>query len=48
MPLLVPDRLPAQVQLRKEDIFVMGKSRADKQDIRPVRLAILNLMPNKE
>lgn len=48
MPLLVPDHLPAQVQLRKEDIFVMGKSRADKQDIRPVRIAILNLMPNKE
>lgn len=48
MPLIVADNLPAKSQLQKEDIFIMGKNRAKAQDIRPVHIAILNLMPNKE
>lgn len=48
MPLLVADNLPAQAELLKEEIFIMGKSRATAQDIRPIKIAILNLMPNKE
>ena len=47
MPLIVADHLPAQAELLKEDIFIMGKSRATAQDIRPIKVAILNLMPNK-
>lgn len=48
MPLVVEDNLPAKKILADEDIFIMGKSRAEAQDIRPVNIAILNLMPNKE
>lgn len=48
MPLIVEDFLPAKDTLQQEDIFIIGKSRAKKQDIRPISLAILNLMPNKE
>ena len=47
MPLRLPDGLPAIELLKKENIFVMGKERADSQDIRPLRIAILNLMPLK-
>ncbi|MBQ4844969.1 homoserine O-succinyltransferase [Pseudoalteromonas sp. MMG005] len=47
MPITVKDELPAIVQLRQENVFVMPKSRAKSQEIRPMRLAILNLMPNK-
>ncbi len=47
MPINVPDRLPATDVLTKEGIFVMTESRAIHQDIRPLRLAILNLMPMK-
>ena len=47
MPLRLPDSLPAIEFLRKENIFVLGDKRANAQDIRPLRIAILNLMPLK-
>jgi homoserine O-succinyltransferase len=47
MPVNIPDKLPAIELLKKENIFVMSNSRATKQDIRPLRLALLNLMPLK-
>lgn len=47
MPLRLPDRLPAINLLKKENIFVMDDSRAHTQDIRPLRIVILNLMPLK-
>jgi len=47
MPLRLPDRLPAIDLLKSENIFVMGDSRAHAQDIRPLRIVILNLMPLK-
>lgn len=47
MPLRLPDKLPAIEQLKKENIFVMDNSRATTQDIRPLRVVILNLMPLK-
>ncbi|MGG6312469.1 homoserine O-acetyltransferase MetA [Paenibacillus macerans] len=48
MPIKVPDHLPAKEVLTSENIFVMDESRAYHQDIRPLRIAILNLMPTKE
>lgn len=48
MPIKVPDNLPAIEILRKENIFVMPESRAFGQDIRPLRIALLNLMPLKQ
>lgn len=47
MPIKIPDRLPTTEVLTKENIFVMGEERAYHQDIRPLKIAILNLMPNK-
>lgn len=47
MPLRLPDKLPAIELLKKENIFVMDDSRATSQDIRPLRIVILNLMPLK-
>jgi len=47
MPLKLPDRLPAIELLKQENIFVMDTTRATGQDIRPLRLVILNLMPLK-
>lgn len=47
MPLMIPDKLPAIEQLKKENIFVMGTARAQMQDIRPLKLVVLNLMPMK-
>ncbi len=47
MPLRLPDRLPAIKLLKEENIFVMDDSRAHAQDIRPLRIVILNLMPLK-
>ncbi len=47
MPLRIPDRLPAIDLLKEENIFVMDNSRATTQDIRPLRIVILNLMPLK-
>lgn len=48
MPIKVPDHLPAKEILTGENIFVMDESTAYKQDIRPLRIVILNLMPTKE
>lgn len=48
MPIKVPDGLPATEILTNENIFVMPESRAFTQDIRPLRIVILNLMPVKE
>ena len=48
MPLRIPDGLPAIEALAKENIFVMTQQRASTQDIRPLRIAILNLMPTKQ
>ncbi|WP_027087804.1 homoserine O-acetyltransferase MetA [Cohnella panacarvi] len=48
MPIKVPDNLPAKEVLAEENIFVMDESVAYHQDIRPLRIAILNLMPTKE
>ena len=47
MPLRLPDQLPAIELLKHENIFVMDDSRAHMQDIRPLRIVILNLMPLK-
>ncbi|WP_257657091.1 homoserine O-acetyltransferase MetA [Parapedobacter lycopersici] len=47
MPVKIPDNLPAIAQLKKENIFVMNDLRANTQDIRPMRVIILNLMPLK-
>lgn len=47
MPLRLPDKLPAIDLLKKENIFVMDESRAHKQDIRTLRIVVLNLMPMK-
>ena len=47
MPLRIPDKLPAIDILKKENIFVMDETRAHEQDIRPLRIVILNLMPLK-
>ena len=47
MPVKIPDTLPAMGVLESENIFVMGESRAVHQDIRALRVAILNLMPTK-
>ncbi|MDZ7543395.1 homoserine O-succinyltransferase, partial [Clostridium perfringens] len=44
MPIKIPDTLPAKEILTQENIFVMLESRAYKQDIRPLRIVILNLM----
>lgn len=48
MPIKIPDSLPAKEVLTKENIFVMDESRAYTQDIRPLQIVILNLMPTKE
>lgn len=47
MPIIIPDNLPASEILQAENIFVMHAKRAVHQDIRPLRIAILNLMPQK-
>ena len=47
MPIRIPDDLPASSILSNENIFVMSERRAYSQDIRPLRVAILNLMPTK-
>ena len=47
MPLRLPDKLPAIDILKRENIFVMDDTRAHTQDIRPLRIVILNLMPLK-
>jgi homoserine O-succinyltransferase len=47
MPVKIPATLPARATLEQENIFVMDEDRAVHQDIRPLRVAILNLMPTK-
>ena len=47
MPVNIPNTLPAREILEKENIFVMSEERATHQDIRPLQVAILNLMPTK-
>ena len=47
MPVKIPSTLPARATLENENIFIMGEERAIHQDIRPLRVAILNLMPTK-
>lgn len=47
MPIKIADKLPATKQLRAENIFVMSEKKAMKQDIRPLKIAIVNLMPTK-
>ena len=47
MPLRIPDKLPAIDALKRENIFVMDTSRAHAQDIRPLSIVVLNLMPLK-
>ena len=48
MPIKINSDLPAVSNLEKENIFVMPENRASKQDIRPLKIAIVNLMPTKE
>ncbi len=47
MPIVIPEDIPAYSALLKENIFVMNNKRAFSQDIRPLEIAILNLMPTK-
>ena len=47
MPIKIPNELPAVRTLTEENIFVMTETRAITQDIRPLKLLILNLMPTK-
>jgi homoserine O-succinyltransferase/O-acetyltransferase len=47
MPIRIPDELPARRILEKEGVGIMTKATADRQDIRPLRIGLLNLMPNK-
>ncbi len=48
MPIVIPKNLPAYKTLKEENVFVMAEKRAEKQDIRPLQIAIVNLMPTKE
>jgi len=48
LPIKIPQQLPARELLNKENIFVMDQGRARMQDIRPLNIVILNLMPEKE
>ena len=47
MPLIIPKALPAYTHLQEENIFVMHRERAATQDIRPLEILVLNLMPTK-
>ena len=47
MPLIIPQELPAYQALESENVFVMHRARAQTQDIRPLRILLLNLMPTK-
>ncbi len=47
MPIKIPDNLPAVKTLEDENIFVMTEKRAITQDIRPLKILLLNLMPKK-
>ena len=47
MPIKISNELPARSFLEQENVFVMSEERADSQDIRPLKILILNLMPTK-
>ena len=47
MPLIIPDSLPAAGSLKDENIFIMNRARATSQDIRPLKVIMVNLMPTK-
>ena len=47
MPIKISNELPARAFLEQENVFVMSEQRADSQDIRPLKILILNLMPTK-
>lgn len=47
MPVIIPGNLPAYKTMKDENVFVMDKSIAEKQDIRPLEIALVNLMPTK-
>ena len=47
MPIMIPNGLPAAKTLAAENIFVMNETRAVTQDIRPLQILVLNLMPTK-
>ncbi|MBQ1283584.1 MAG: homoserine O-succinyltransferase, partial [Clostridia bacterium] len=47
MPIRIPNDLPAVKTLNDENIFVMTDTRATSQDIRPLKILVLNLMPKK-
>ena len=47
MPIKLPENLPAYSILEREGVMVMGEGRAERQDIRPLRIGLLNLMPKK-
>ncbi len=47
MPLILPQNLPAFGELESENVFVMHTARAQKQDIRPLKIVLVNLMPTK-
>ena len=47
MPIKIPNALPARETLLSENIFVMTQTRAQTQDIRPLKIGLLNLMPTK-
>ncbi len=47
MPIKIPDHLPARQTLQTEGVAVMSETDAIRQDIRPLRIGLLNLMPNK-
>ena len=47
MPIKIPNKLPATKTLNNENIFVMTETRAITQDMRPLRILMLNLMPTK-
>ncbi len=47
MPIRIPNDLPARTILEKENIFIMDENRAYTQDIRPLKIALVNLMPTK-
>ena len=47
MPIKIPESLPAKKTLMNEGVMVMSDSDADRQDIRPLKIGLLNLMPQK-
>ena len=47
MPIVIPKDIPAYERLKEENVFVMSEARANTQDIRPIKILILNLMPTK-